>query len=71
LLLVHNPKDSFGLRNRPLEWNDYYYRIFIPLFGRGIFLAIVISIGITIPLGRGMPIPLKNERNRLHFFRKN
>lgn len=47
-----------------MEWNDYYCRIFIPLFGRGIFLAIVISIGITILLRRGMPIPLKNERNK-------
>jgi hypothetical protein len=48
-------KVSFSLRNRPLEWNDYSYEIFILLFGRGLFLGICIPIGI--------PIPLKNERN--------
>jgi hypothetical protein len=40
-----------------MEWNDYSYRIVILLFGRYLFL------GITIPLRRGIPIPLKNERN--------
>jgi hypothetical protein len=35
----------------------------ILLFGRGVFLRIVIPMGITIPLRRRIPIPLKNERN--------
>jgi hypothetical protein len=48
-------------------------RIAIFLFGGNLFVGIVISIGITIPLRRGIPIPLKNKRNtcslrnRMHF----
>jgi hypothetical protein len=47
------------------------------MFGRSLFLGIVIPIGIPIPLRRGIPIPLKNERNsysngnRLDFLEKN
>jgi hypothetical protein len=52
-----NIKASFGSRNKSLEWNDFL------LFGRGLFLGIGIPIGIPIPLRRGIPIPLKNERN--------
>jgi len=37
-------KASYGLRNRPLEWNDYSYGIVIPLFGKGLFHGIVIPI---------------------------
>jgi len=35
---------SFGLWNRPLEWNDYFYGITILLFDRDLFLGIVIPI---------------------------
>jgi hypothetical protein len=58
-----NIKASFGSRNKLLEWNGYSYEIVILLFGSGLFLKIGISIGIHIPLRRGIPIPLKNERN--------
>jgi hypothetical protein len=68
---------SFGSWNKPLEWNDYSIEIVIHLFDRGLFLGlIVIPIEIIIPLRRGIPIPLKNERNnysnrnRLHFQEK-
>jgi len=30
-------KASFGLRNRPLEWNDYSYGRVILLFGKVLF----------------------------------
>jgi hypothetical protein len=46
------------------------------MFGKGLFLRIVIPVGITILLRRGIHIPLKNERNgysngnRLHFSEK-
>jgi hypothetical protein len=52
-----------------MEWNDYSYGIVNPLFGRDIFLGIVISLGIVIPMGMtnlihtGITIPLKNEWN--------
>jgi hypothetical protein len=71
-----NFKVSFGLRNRPQEWNDYSIGIVILMFGMGLFLGIPIPIGIPIPLQRGIPIPLKNERNsysngnRLDFSKK-
>jgi hypothetical protein len=42
---------------------DFWNGIVITLFGRGLFFGIVIPIGITIPLRRGISIPLKNERN--------
>jgi hypothetical protein len=54
-------KASYGLRNRPLEWNDYSYGIVIPLFGKGLFHGIVIPIWISIPIQRRIHIPLKNE----------
>jgi hypothetical protein len=47
----------------PLEWNDYSIGIVILMFGRDLFLGIVIPIGIHILLRRGIDIPLKNERN--------
>jgi hypothetical protein len=53
--------------------NSKKRRIAIFLFGGDLFAGIVISIGITIPLRRGIPIPLKNKRNtcslrnRMHF----
>jgi hypothetical protein len=56
-----------------LQWIDYSYRIIIHLFHRGLFIEIVVFIGITIFLRRRIVIPLKNEknsysfRNRLHF----
>jgi hypothetical protein len=60
-----------------LEWNKYFYRIIIYLFGRGLFLRIVILIGINISVRREICIFLKkNERNshsfrnRLHFSEK-
>jgi len=46
----------FGSRNRPLEWNGYFCGIVILLFSRGLFLGIVILIGIHIPLRREIPI---------------
>jgi hypothetical protein len=51
------------LQNGSLEWNGYSYGIVILLFGKGIFLGIVIPIGITNPLHTRIAIPLKNERN--------
>jgi hypothetical protein len=60
---ISNLKGSFCLRNRPLEWNDYSIKITILMFGMDLFLGIHIPIGIPIPLRRGIPIPLKNERN--------
>jgi hypothetical protein len=38
----------------PLEWNDYSYRIVILLFGRGLFVRIL--------------IPFKNEMNSYFIF---
>jgi hypothetical protein len=40
--------------NKLLELNGYSYEINIPLFGCTPFLRIVIPVGITIPLNRGM-----------------
>jgi hypothetical protein len=46
-----------------MKWNNYFYGIVNPLFGMGIFLGIVILIGITNPIHTGITIPLKNEWN--------
>jgi hypothetical protein len=73
LALVTKMKVSFGLRNRPPEWNDCSIGIVILMFGRDLFLEIVILFGIPILLRRGIHVPLKNEmnnysnRNRLDF----
>jgi hypothetical protein len=63
IFIICTLKASFGLRNKPLELNEYSIGIVIILFGKGLFLGIVIPIGMTIPLRRGIPIPPKNERN--------
>jgi hypothetical protein len=42
-----------------MEWNDYSYGIVILMFGRDLFIGIVIPIGMHIPLRREIPIPLK------------
>jgi hypothetical protein len=52
---------SFGLRNRPSEWNDYSYGIVILIFGRDLFFGIVIPIEISILLRRGIPVPIKKK----------
>jgi hypothetical protein len=36
-----------------LEWNGYSYGMIIFLFGKGLFLEVVIPIGIHIPWGKG------------------
>ena len=46
-----------------MKWNDYSYGIVNPLSVRGIFLGIVISIGMTNPIQTKIAIPLKNEWN--------
>jgi hypothetical protein len=56
MLLFSLSTASFGLRNKPVEWNDYSYEIVILLFGMDLFLEIVIPIGIHIHLRRRMPI---------------
>jgi hypothetical protein len=56
-------KGPFGLRNRPLEWNGYSYRIVILLFGRSLFLEIIIPMGMTNPIHTGITIPLKTKWN--------
>ena len=53
----------FNLQNRPIKWNGYSYRIVNHLFGKGIFLGIVIPMGMTNPIHKGITIPLKNEWN--------
>jgi hypothetical protein len=67
ILICNSPNNSnkgpFGSQNTPLEWNGYSYGMLILLFGKGLFLGIVISMGITNPLHIGIVIPLKNERN--------
>jgi hypothetical protein len=57
MLNVSFIKVLFGLWNRPLEWNDHSYEIVITLFGRDLFLGIVIPI----LLRRRIHIPVKNE----------
>jgi hypothetical protein len=47
---------SFGSRNRLIELNDYFIGIVIILFGRSLFLEIVIFIKITIALQRRITI---------------
>ena len=51
------------MRNKPIKWNDYSIRIVNPLFGRGIFLEIVILMGMTNHIHTRITIPLKNEWN--------
>jgi hypothetical protein len=51
--LIYGP---FGSRNRPLEWNSYSYEITILLFGKGLFLRIMIHMGIINPLHTGIVI---------------
>jgi hypothetical protein len=46
-----------------MKWNDYSYGIVNHLFGMGIFLGIVIYIGITNLIHTGITIPLRNEWN--------
>jgi hypothetical protein len=55
-------KALFGSWNRPPKWNDYFYGIVIFLFDRGLFLAIVIPMGITIPFRKRILISLKKMR---------
>jgi hypothetical protein len=50
-----------------MELNDYSYGIVIPLFGKNLFIGIVIPIVILIPLRRGIYIHFKNERNTYFF----
>jgi hypothetical protein len=56
-------KDPFGLRNRPMKWNSYSYKIVNPLFGRGIFLGKVTPKEMTNLINIGIAILLKNEWN--------
>jgi hypothetical protein len=46
-----------------MKWNIYSYKIVNSLFGKGIFLGIIIPKGITNPTHIGIAIPLKNEWN--------
>jgi hypothetical protein len=56
-------KGLFGSRNTLLEWNGYSYGMIILLFGKGLFLGIVIRMEITNPLHTEIVISLKNKRN--------
>jgi hypothetical protein len=44
-----------------MEWNSYSYGITILLFGKSLFLRIVIPMGIINPLHIGIAIPFQWE----------
>jgi hypothetical protein len=57
-----------SLRNRLLEWNNYYYVIVITLFVKGLFLGIVILVRITNLLQTGIVIHLKAQYNPIYIY---
>jgi hypothetical protein len=74
--LPSTPKGSFGLQNRLLKWNGHSYGIVILLFGKSLFLEIVIHMGMTNLIHTRIAIPLKTKwnsyslRNRMNFSQK-
>jgi hypothetical protein len=51
-----------------MKWNNYFYGIINPLFGRDIFLEIVIPMEIANLIHIGIVIPLKNEWNSYYLW---
>ena len=70
LTLRTNANVLFGLQNRPLEWNSYSYGIVILLFGKSLFLGIVIPVGMNNPTHKGMEYIFQKHPYFLLFYFK-